>query len=165
MKVFYKDEVAVNKLKDGLKEILTDDTIIVCIGTDRSIGDSLAPIVGSRLIEGGCKYKVLGTLENPIHALNIHECVNEINKSYSNENVLAIDACLGNSDSIGEIRIKNRSIRPGAGVGKKLPSVGNNSIVGIIDCMNEDNRFSFNNVRLNFVMKMAEVISESILSA
>ena len=46
--------------------------IFVCIGTDRSTGDSLGPLVGYKL-----KYLsknniyIYGTLENPIHAKNM----------------------------------------------------------------------------------------------
>jgi len=54
---------------------------------------------------------------------------------------------------------------PGKGVGKKLPQVGSHSIVGIVDKIDENNRFSFNNVRLNFVLELAETIALSLLLA
>ena len=52
---------------------------------------------------------------------------------------------------------------PGKGVGKKLPQIGHYSIVGIVDKIDENNRFSFNNVRLSFILELAEIISLSLL--
>ena len=57
--------------------------IFVCIGTDRSTGDSLGPLVGYKL-----KYLsknniyIYGTLENPIHAKNMVEVLAKIKFSF-----------------------------------------------------------------------------------
>ena len=56
-----------------------DDVVILCIGTDRSTGDSLGPIVGYKLLnriipdsrkltENGIT--VYGTLDSPVHAIS-----------------------------------------------------------------------------------------------
>ena len=43
--------------------------VFLCIGTDRSTGDSLGPLIGSRLeAEGIGDVVVIGTLEHPVHA-------------------------------------------------------------------------------------------------
>ena len=104
-----------------------------------------------------------GTLDDPIHALNIYEAIDKISKTHSKGNFLAIDACLGSKSSIGNIQIREGPILPGKGVGKKLPQIGNYSIVGIVDKIDENNRFSFNNVRLSFILELAEIISLSLL--
>lgn len=39
--------------------------VILCIGTDRLIGDSLGPITGSFLLRYGCPCPVYGTLMQP----------------------------------------------------------------------------------------------------
>lgn len=104
-----------------------------------------------------------GTLDNPIHALNIYESLDEIKTKHQNGNFLAIDACLGSESTIGNIQIREGPILPGKGVGKKLPQIGNYSIVGIVDKIDENNRFSFNNIRLSFIFDLAEAIALSIL--
>lgn len=109
------------------------------------------------------KYPVYGTLDNPIHALNIYESIEHIKNSHPKGNFLAIDACLGSKSSIGNIQIREGPILPGKGVGKKLPQIGHYSIVGIVDKIDENNRFSFNSVRLSFILELAEIISLSIL--
>lgn len=48
--------------------------ILVCIGTDRSTGDALGPLVGTKLEQVGItNFQVFGTLDEPVHALNLEE--------------------------------------------------------------------------------------------
>lgn len=162
-KVNYKNDNIIEMLSSILKDLICENTVIVCIGTDRAIGDALGPLVGTMLQNSDFKYPVYGTLDNPIHALNIYESIDQIKKNHPKGNFLAIDACLGAKGSIGNIQIREGPILPGKGVGKKLPQIGNYSIVGIVDKIDENNRFSFNNVRLSFIIELAEVISLALL--
>jgi putative sporulation protein YyaC len=164
-KVNYKKENVVQILSSVLKDLVDENTVVVCIGTDRAIGDALGPLVGTMLKNSDFRYPVYGTLDNPIHALNIYESIENIKNIHPNGNFLAIDACLGSKSSIGNIQIRKGPILPGKGVGKKLPQIGNYSIVGIVDKIDENNRFSFNNVRLSFILELAEMISLSLLLA
>lgn len=164
-KVNYKKENVAQVLSLVLKDIINENTIIVCIGTDRAIGDALGPLVGTMLKNSDFKYPVYGTLDSPIHALNIYESIEEIKKRHPKGELLAIDACLGSKNSIGNIQVRKGPILPGKGVGKKLPEVGSHSIVGIVDKIDENNRFSFNNVRLSFVLELAETVALSLLLA
>ena len=48
--------------------------ILVCIGTDRSTGDALGPLVGTKLEQIDIQnLQVFGTLDEPVHALNLEE--------------------------------------------------------------------------------------------
>ena len=163
VKINYKKENVVQVLSAALKDIIDENTVVVCIGTDRAIGDALGPLIGTMLKNSDFKYPVYGTLDNPIHALNIYESIDTIKRKHPKGNFLAIDACLGSKNNIGNIQIREGPILPGKGVGKKLPQIGNHSIVGIVDKIDENNRFSFNNVRLNFILELAELVSLSIL--
>ena len=164
-KVNYKKNNVVEILSFTLKNIIDENTVVVCIGTDRAIGDALGPLVGTMLKNSDFKYPVYGTLDNPIHALNIYESIENIKSNHPKGNFLAIDACLGTKNNIGIIQIREGPILPGKGVGKKLPQIGNYSIVGIIDKIDENNKFSFNNIRLSFILELSEIISLSILMA
>ncbi len=136
--------------------------VLVCIGTDRSTGDSLGPIVGSRLKEiNHTFFKVLGTLENPVHASNLPEYLKIINE-LSNPFVIAIDACLGNIDNVDYINIAEGALKPGAGVNKHLPPVGDLHITGVVNVGGFMEYFVLQNTRLNTVMKMAKIISTGI---
>lgn len=162
-KVNYQKENVVEVLSLILKDIIDENTVVVCIGTDRAIGDALGPLVGTMLKNSDFKYPVYGTLDNPIHALNIYESIEQIKSIHPKGTFLAIDACLGSKSNIGNIQIRKGPILPGKGVGKKLPQIGNYSIVGIVDKVDENNRFSFNNVRLSFILELAETIALSLL--
>lgn len=162
-KVNYENENIVQILNSVLKDLIDENTVVVCIGTDRAIGDALGPLVGTMLKNSDFKFPVYGTLDNPIHALNIYESIEHIKLSHPKGNFLAIDACLGSRSSIGNVQVRKGPILPGKGVGKKLPQIGNYSIVGIVDKIDENNRFSFNNVRLSFILELAEIISLALL--
>ncbi len=137
--------------------------VIVCIGTDRSTGDCLGPLVGSKLMEHNPnRFEVRGTLDEPVHASNLHECLNSLSK-YDNPFIVAIDACLGNIDSVGYLNLGAGPLKPGAGVNKQLPSVGDLHITGIVNVGGFMEYFVLQNTRLNLVMKMAKTISNGIL--
>ena len=165
VKVNFKDKYAVNILSKNLSQRLRKDTIIVCIGTDRCIGDALGPLVGTLLSRAKYKYPVYGTLKDPIHAVNLKEKMKKINSVHKNSNIIAVDACLGEEKYIGSIQIRHSPIFPGKGVGKNLPSVGHISIVGIVDRFTLDDFFPIHGIRLSLVMDMAEVIGKSLIKA
>ena len=59
------------------------DVVILCIGTDRSTGDCLGPLVGHKLKL--IQYKNIityGTLDNPVHAKNLYEVIQEIDDKH-----------------------------------------------------------------------------------
>lgn len=163
VKAHYTDPFAYYKIANFLKNYLTEKTIIICIGTDRCIGDCLGPLVGSYLSDSNIPLKIFGTVENPIHALNIDEKFANIKKEYPDYTLIGIDACLGDDYNIGEIQIRDYPIHPGKGVGKNLPKIGKVSIIGIVDSCDKNELFTNRNIRLNLVMKIAKVISKSIL--
>lgn len=138
--------------------------VILCIGTDRSTGDSLGPLVGSRLkLNETDEFTVLGSLDEPIHALNLNETINLINEKYPNSGVIAIDASLGQLASVGTIQVHNKPLKPGAGVKKDLPEVGHFHITGIVNIGGFMEYFVLQNTRLSIVMKMSEIISFGLL--
>lgn len=137
--------------------------VFICIGTDRSTGDSLGPLVGTFLERASLpNVYVYGTLEQPVHALNLKNYLHIISEEHNNAKVVAIDACLGKPKSIGHIELGVGSIRPGAGVNKDLPAVGDYHITGIVNVSGFMEYMVLQNTRLNVVMKMAEIISYAI---
>jgi len=154
-----------NEFEEMLYENLKDrrEVIIVNIGTDKVIGDSVAPLLGTLLNEQNLYWKVYGTLENPIHALNIDKKLVEINNMHPNAFIIAIDACLSSNDNIGEIHLRDCPINPGKGVGKELPSVGDLSIVGIVDTSEFSGIFSSRVIRLHMIYEMANKIKNELL--
>jgi len=137
--------------------------IFVCIGSDRSTGDSLGPLVGHKL-----KYfsknniYIYGTLESPVHAKNIVNILEEINSTFHNPYIIAIDSCLGSINNIGKIFIQKKPLIPGLALNKNLPSVGEMSITGIVNISGSFDFLVLQNTRLNTVMNLADSISRGI---
>lgn len=161
----YKIKEHVNEIIENYNISGKDELIIVCIGTDKCIGDSVAPMVGTFIKEKNNNITIYGTLENPIHALNIHKKVEEIYDEHPNSFIIGIDACLGDEEDIGEIHIRDYGVKAGNGVGKKLPQVGDMSIVGIIDSSdNSEIFFMSKGIRLSFIWDMAKSIEKIVLN-
>lgn len=137
--------------------------VILCIGTDRSTGDSLGPLVGSKLQGLDPQLKIYGTLDDPVHAVNLQEKIDQILCCHNNPFILAIDACLGRTESIGFISIKEGPLQPGTGVNKNLPEVGHLQVIGIVNVGGFMEYMVLQNTRLSLVMKMANIISQGII--
>lgn len=164
LKVHYQGSNTITELSKYISDIIKENTVIVCIGTDRCIGDSLGPLVGSLLMKSNFKFPVYGTLQHPIHAVNLKEEMKDICKVHNDPYIIAIDACLGEENLIGSIQVRPGPIFPGKGVGKVLPCVGNTSIIGIVDKYNYEEFLPIHNIRLGLVMEMAEVIAKGLLA-
>lgn len=165
VKSHYQNPLGYYDIAYFLKNYINPNTVIVCIGTDRCIGDCLGPLVGTQLKESSFPFPVYGTISEPIHALNIDKRLNEIKILHPQASIIGIDACLGDSNNIGEIQVRDYPIHPGKGVGKSLPDVGEASIIGIVDSSDNSELFTNRNIRLDLIMSMAKVITHSIIHA
>lgn len=170
-KINWEDQLASGKVANGLLSFLPTDhltpIVFVCIGTDRSTGDSLGPLVGSLVSEKNLpeNFYIYGTLEEPIHAVNLAEKLEIIETTFHNPFVIGVDACLGHSKNVGTIQIKQGALRPGAGVNKTLPSVGDIHMTGIVNISGFMEFFVLQNTRLYLVMNLAKTISDGIYKA
>lgn len=152
-------------LYDELYNVLKSNRSIIflCIGTDRSTGDSLGPLVGEKLkFLSNNNIFIYGSLENPIHAKNLSSILIEINKNFKNPYIIAIDACLGSIDNVGKILIQRKPLFPGKAVNKDLPPIGNISIVGVVNISGNLEYMVLQNTRLFTVMTLANTISMGI---
>ncbi|BCG61696.1 spore protease YyaC [Paenibacillus sp. URB8-2] len=140
--------------------------VVVCIGTDRSTGDALGPLVGTALSRFHSPlFSLYGTLDNPVHAVNLEETLNLIEERHHEPYVIGIDACLGHSASVGSIQVVEGPLRPGAGVNKQLPPVGDIHLTGIVNVGGFMEYFVLQNTRLSLVMRLSEIIASSLFSA
>lgn len=137
--------------------------VFVCIGTDRSTGDSLGPLIGYKI--SNLRHKnvyVHGTLESPVHAKNLDGTMKIIFEKYEKPFIIAIDACLGKMEHVGYLTIGGGSIKPGSGVNKDLAPVGNAYVTGIVNLGGFMDFLILQNTRLGLVMKMADLVSIGI---
>ena len=137
----------------------SETLIFLCIGSDRATGDSLGPLIGYKLERHSNRnYYVYGTLEAPVHAKNLAAVVQEIHCRHKNPYIIAIDASLGKQAHIGYFTLGIGSLKPGAGVGKELISVGDAFITGIVNLSGLLDRMLLQTTRLHTVMSLADRI-------
>lgn len=140
------------------------EVAIVCIGTDRATGDCYGPLVGHMLSQSKFnplnKIKIFGTLEKPVHALNLKETIAGIDKK--NSLIIAIDSSVSKDEHIGYIGIRLGETIPGRGVGKELPAIGDISISGIVTVSGIMPMTMLQTVPLGMVYKMAEQTSSAL---
>lgn len=150
-------ELAASLLGEG------DDLVVLCIGTDRCTGDALGPLIGTRLQDSGLTHvHVYGTLENPVHATNLQETLEKLRARHKQSLIIAIDACLGRIDSVGNIMVGKGPLKPGAGVNKDLPAVGDLFITGIVNVGGFMDYLVLQNTRLYLITRLADVIAEGL---
>ncbi|WP_062351018.1 spore protease YyaC [Bacillus kwashiorkori] len=170
-KILWKDVLAPTKIANQLFTYLpldpSIDIVFICIGTDRSTGDSLGPLVGTFLQEKyfPSNFYIYGTIESPVHAVNLQETIDTINQNHQRSFIVAIDACLGQVKNVGTIEIKSGPLKPGAGVNKVLPLIGDIHITGIVNVSGYMEFFVLQNTRLFLVMQLAKAITDGIYKA
>ncbi len=140
--------------------------VIVCIGSDLAIGDSLGPITGSMLKfkTQGLGVFIYGTLSAPITAKEIKYMRTFLEETHKDSQVIAIDAAVGNEGDIGLVKLSDTPLLPGAGANKRLGAIGDLSIMGVVSEKSVANYGLLNTTRLNLVYTMSEIISDGISS-
>lgn len=138
--------------------------VILCVGSDLAIGDSLGPIVGTMLKRKGYQGTVYGTLKNPVTAKEVKYINNFLERTHPGAPVIAVDAAVGDDRDVGLIKVSDAPLKPGSGARKKLGKVGDVSILGIVASRTAFSYSVLNLTRLNMVYGMAEDISDAILS-
>ncbi|PTX62422.1 putative sporulation protein YyaC [Melghirimyces profundicolus] len=167
-RILFSHPSAVHRCAEWLEQTLqlypgSRELACICIGTDRSTGDALGPLVGTQLEKWALPtLRVYGTLDEPVHAVNLNQTLARMKKELRNPRVIAVDACLGQLASVGWIQVGNGPLKPGAGVNKQLPEVGQVHITGIVNVAGFMEYFVLQNTRLSVVMKMAHVIASAV---
>lgn len=151
-------------LRYVLKNVNSRPLVILCIGTDKCSGDSLGPLIGYKLLQGlnkcyhSYQIDIYGTLANPVHALNLWDTIQKIYARYPDAYILAIDASLGQAEHVGMVTLGEGPLKPGLGVNKDLPQVGDTHITGIVNSHSSNDTSILLSTRLNTVMLLADFI-------
>lgn len=158
-------------LRDELKKCISErlsilnpmnvTPILLCIGTDRATGDCLGPLVGEKLKNMNINCDIYGTLDSPVHALNLRDTIDYIMNYYDDPFIIAVDAALGNASHVGYVTVSNCPMAPGKGVNKKLPIIGDMSITGIVNVSGKHEGV-LQSTRLYTVMLLADSIADAL---
>ncbi|MBU5478434.1 spore protease YyaC [Eubacterium sp. MSJ-13] len=143
---------------------LDKNLVILCIGSDRVIGDCLGPLVGHKLssLFKNSDIHVYGTLKNPVHAKNLDITIKKIRASIQNPYIIALDSSLGTNSHVGCVTLGKGALHPGIGTGKNLPHVGDIFITGIVNESGLNNISTLQTTHLATVVKLADFISTGV---
>ncbi|MCG5252831.1 spore protease YyaC [Brevibacillus agri] len=142
------------------------EVVFLCIGSDRSIGDALGPLVGTMLVEAGVTHRVYGTLEEPVHAFNLEPTLKAIKRQFRQPLIIGIDAGLGEKEQVGAVILKEGPLLPGRALQKMLPPVGDYHLTGVVNYLDPLPATQFlNDTRLYTVRKLAKTMVSVIASA
>lgn len=151
----------VGQLNRRIRYVKKENVVFVCIGSDRVTGDSIGPLIGSSLKELG--YDVIGTLDEPVHALNMVDRLKEVPKF---KKVIAIDASTSNDlYELGSVCVVNEGLAPGKGLGKDLGVIGEVSIKCVVSSLGYSHKHTYDllcQVRLGLLMKMRDYVVDGI---
>lgn len=145
--------------------------VIVAVGTPLCTGDAFGPLVGDileklRVEQATSKYEVYGTSKNPVHAKSLPSVLKNINET---DFVIAIDASVGTSKDVCHKFVVNESgIKPGNGLSKNLPSVGNISITWCVSLKGSniyDTFYNLMSVERSIVNNLAQKAASALYSA
>lgn len=140
--------------------------VVVCIGSDLAIGDSLGPITGSMLKfkTQGLRMFLYGTLASPVTAKEVGYMRKFLQETHKGSRIIAVDAAVGSEGDVGLIKLQDSPLLPGAGANKQLGAIGDISVLGIVAERSLANYGLFNTTRLRLVYAMAEIISDGLAS-
>lgn len=136
----------------------------LCIGTDRSTGDALGPLVGTGLRAAGFGL-VYGTLEKPCDAHTLPSVMEALEREKAlrpDMLVIAVDAALGRAESVGKFQVTNEPMLPGLSLQRDLPAVGDYGVAGIVNVTGPRPYAALQNTSLFRVMTMADTIVAAI---
>ena len=158
------NEFSGNGIAQALKNCnkLNTRPVFICIGSDLVLGDSLGPLIGTKIKEEKLPVYFYGSLNFPVTAKEIEYIKTYLKEFHPESFVVAIDAAIGDENDVGLIKVSDKGVKPGLGVKKRLGTVGDCGIIGIVAKRSHNNVELFNLTRLNLVYKMSERIIDGI---
>lgn len=164
----YQEEKAQSEFERALEQLfymVEDPPAFLCIGTDQHLQDSFGPLMGTLLQEKVPKLKVMGSLDQPIHAKNLISSMNDIKRLQEEYLLIAIDAAVGPPEDIGLIQLKKGPLIPGKAMARRLPAVGHYSLTAVVDTQIHS-RINMNKknpgLGLAAIYQMARLLSDAI---
>ncbi len=137
--------------------------VILCIGSNQVIGDSLGPMVGDLLRE---KYNtpafVYGGLKKPVNGINFCAYFEHLKKTHPKSFIIAIDACVGEKNDVGKIKYSAKGLKAGEALRKNLPRIGDIGVLGIVAERSNDNLNALMRCDYPLIANMSEKIAYNI---
>ena len=139
----------------------------LCVGTDRIIGDSLGPFVGSKLEilfaeNNYYNINVFGTLQKNMTYQNILPVINNLDFTTG---IVVVDAALSKKEEIGNIYVSNNKTTLGKGLSKNNIKIGD---ISIKTAVAKNFKIPYRNFKslqktsLNKIIELSDIVSDGI---
>ena len=113
--------------------------VVLCIGSDKILGDSIGPTVGDILkCRLNAKCFVYGCTGKSVNGKNLDSFVKTVRHAHPDSPIIAVDACLSNAHESGHVEITATGVNPKRALTKRINPVGDVGILGIIDRPSDD---------------------------
>lgn len=165
----YSDLLGLHRLRRRLTNLISSQIhrphILLCLGSDRSTGDSLGPVTGTKLsMLSPSNITILGTLDTPVDAHNLEHIMSDIENLYPNPFIIALDATLGRPQSVGFVTLSFGPMRPGSALKKHLPLVGDINLTGVVNTNRLLQSFILQSTRLNLIWHLSDFFCDVFAS-
>ena len=151
-----------NKISElANKLVFKEKPIILCLGNEKIIADSLGPLVGYFLIN---KYNlntsIYGTLGRNVTNFNIDLYYKYIKKYHKNTPILVIDSSIDAIQYLGNIKIEENNLI--SKCKRKFKNIGDITIKGVVLPNSLHCKFLLRQTKLSFVYNLANQIAKLV---
>lgn len=141
------------------------DVVVLCVGTDKLVGDLVGPLVGhklKRLFKDCEKIKIYGDIKETVNITNVNEIVSEVITNYNQPFIITIDSALGPKEAIETVWVSTGKLEPGKALAKEKSCNSNVSFKAVVgeDFQNAVLNFNvLNSIERRVVQKLANEIT------
>lgn len=163
---YFENKYAKECIKEKLIRLCEgkDWVNFIFVGTDSNLGDSLGPLSGTMISSTDPSVMIYGSLDCTLTAKDVPFLSSYLKKAHPFGFDIVIDAALGKTEDVGTIKICDAGIKPGLGVNKDLPMIGDASIIGVVGERQFCGGAMPSITRLSMIYNMAKTISDGINS-
>lgn len=146
------------------------EMVFLCIGTDKVIGDSVGPLVGTKLKELLNKYNffninIYGSLDKTINYSNIIREVKNIEEKHKNACIIVVDAALSKKENIGKIFVASGKTLLGKSLNKSKIEIGDISIKIVVGRNYKFEKYNLNELQsssLYEIINLSNIVANGI---
>lgn len=150
------------------------DIVILCVGTNKLIGDSVGPIVGqklTRLLKDKQNVWIYGNTKQNLNLKNAKQVLRQIQITHKQAFVITIDAALGPKEMIEDTWIGSGIVKIGEALDKQIQYFSNITIKGIVgeyqnnlkrdyQTLNKVNRNSIHRLSNQITYEVCQIIEQ-----
>lgn len=141
------------------------DIVILCVGTDKLIGDLVGPIAGQklkRLFKDFEKITVYGDIKETVNITNLNEIISEIIANYDQPFIITIDSALGPKEKVETVWVSTGNLNPGSALKKQESCRSNVNFKAVVGENLKNTILNFNvlnSIERNVVQRLANEIT------